>query len=203
MPDPGLDDVVVCRLVPVAASRPVSLASAVDDVRIERLHGGVVEAKPLDGFRSHAVYEHVSAGYKTPQCLSANFLLQVELDAALVAVQVKERPGHPRVAQGPVVPGGVASSVLDFDHVSAEVRENVGRQRPHHDPGQVQHPDTGERACWSGHAVGAEKSAAPSRSVSSGHRDSPPRRQMKRPTARCQNGSEPNSSRQDQRCRVE
>src|SRR6185503_169396 len=79
-------------------------------------------------------------------------LLQVQNHRALVAVDVEEDRAHARMAERPRLPDHVAVGRLDLDHVGAEVGEDLRRVRPHHDRGEVEDADAGERPghCYSG-----------------------------------------------------
>ena len=92
-----------------------------------------------------------------PQQRFAPFrLLQVEHEAALAAVEVQVEVPHAAVLHRRHVAHVVAFVRLDLDDVGAELGEDLGRERTHHDGGEVEDPSPRTRdlaccvACYSG-----------------------------------------------------
>jgi hypothetical protein len=113
---------------------------AVDDRRVPRAHGLVVDAELP--YRAHAVVldQHVRAIGQAQEQLLAFRVLQIQLDALLVPVQVDEVR---RVASVEGRPPGTRdvprAGRLHLDHAGAEVAEQGRGERPGQRVGQVQH----------------------------------------------------------------
>ncbi len=84
------------------------------------------------------MHEHVGALGEPQEGPSTRFILEIEHDAALVAVAAEKERGHARVASGAELPGGVALRRFDFDDVGAEVAELLRRIRAEHDRSAIQ-----------------------------------------------------------------
>ena len=165
-----LDDVVVGRLVAVGAAGAEAVGAAIDDVGVDRGDRVGVEAQAGDGPRAQRVEEHVGARHEAAQCGARLLRLEVEDDPALVAVQLEERPAHAGVARGPKAADHVALRRLDLDYVRAHVREDVGRERPHDDVGEVEDADAGQRPVAEVLRAAAARATPPASSRDAGHR---------------------------------
>lgn len=73
--------------------------------------------------------------------LLARALLEVKVDAALVAVQVQHRAAHALVPKRAVAFGG-----LDLDHIGRHVPQDPRPIWAHDDAGEVDHTHATERA---------------------------------------------------------
>ena len=152
----GLDHVVEGRAVRVWPFLAVAGGLDIDDFRVDRRDRVVAQAQALDRRHAHVVHQHVGALYQLLHGLAAGIGLQVYRDRALVAVDRQEDRSHAGVQRHAVRSHQVAFQALDFDHVGAVVAQDLGRQRPQHHRGQVDHPDAGQRAGgrWGGRLGG-------------------------------------------------
>ena len=110
------------------AVRPVlseSRDAAVDDPRVDRAHRVVVDAEAVLDVGAEVLDHDVGTPRQREEDLAAARVLQVERDAALVAVQVLE-VGAVAAAAGDVV---VGAGRLDADHLGAPVGELAHRGR--------------------------------------------------------------------------
>ena len=138
--EPGdrLDHVVVGGLVPVGSRAAESPGPTVDNRRVARAHRGVVEPEPVDGLRAHVVDEGIGALDEPHHGLQAAGILEVEHDAALVAVVGEEDRTHSVLDRGRSgATHRVAAGRLDLDHVRAEISEHLGRDGAEQDRGEV------------------------------------------------------------------
>lgn len=78
--------------------------------------------------------------------LLARALLEVKVDAALVAVQVQHRAAHARVPKRAVGAKGVAFGGLDLAHIGSHVPQDPRPIWAHDDAGEVDHTHATERA---------------------------------------------------------
>ena len=145
-----LDHVVVGRLVAVRPRRAEAVGRAVDEPGIHGANGFVLEAEPRRRLRAEIVHHHVRGLGEPEQRLPARLVLQVEDDAALVAIAREEERRHPRMARGPEPARRVALRRLDLDHVGPHVAQHLRRPRPEHDRGDVEYPNSRE---WSRHGL--------------------------------------------------
>ena len=135
-----LDQVVEGGRRRIAAALAEAEGADVDHARVDLPHRLVVEPEPLHCLRAHVVDQRVGAFHELQQRFLAGGLLQIQDDAALVAVQVEEertRPGAPARTGGAQ---HVAAGRLHLDHVGAEVRQHLRGGRAHDDFGDVDDP---------------------------------------------------------------
>src|ERR1019366_3225858 len=66
-------------------------------------------------------------------------------DAALVAVEVQERRGEAAALWADAPAHRVALGRFDFDHVGAQVAEQLSTERPRNDGGQIKNASTNQR----------------------------------------------------------
>ena len=146
-PRDRLDHVVVGGLVSVWTRTAESPGPAVDDSRIACAHRGVVEPEPIDRPRAHVVHERVRAREEPHHGLQAAGVLQIEHDAALVAV-VGEEDGPHRVVDRRRAGAAhrVPAGCFDLDHVRAQVPEHLGRDGTEQDGGEIDDPHPREGA---------------------------------------------------------
>ena len=94
--------------------------------------------------------QHVCFWYQAPQDFPAFCGLEVERDGTLVAVDRKEHRTHARVQAHAIGAHEVALGRLDFYNVRAIVAEDLRRERPEHDRGEVEDAHPGERTAHGG-----------------------------------------------------
>ena len=141
-----LDHVVVGGAVGVGPTGPEPVGDAVDQARMASPEGGGVEPEPFEGRAAHVRHHHVGAGHQL-RCGGRSLgLLEVESDAALVALQVEGEAVHPRRAGRWAVAGALRRQRLDADDVGAVVGQHPGRHGAHEDRGEVDQANAVERA---------------------------------------------------------
>jgi hypothetical protein len=137
-----LHEVVIDGLSGIWPALAVADGGAIDDAGIAAAHGLVVEAEALQALRPHVRDQNIGARGECERRLPALGRFQIERDAALVAVGLQEQRAHPFVPPRANPPHGVAARRFDFDDVGAEIAEDLGRERTHHDGRQVEHADS-------------------------------------------------------------
>ena len=142
----ALDHVVVGGVVAVGPVLAIARAEPVDEARIALRQRFVVDAEALCRRGPHAVHEHVGRLDEAQQRVASRPGLQVERDAALVAVHVEVHGRHARVAPRTGLPVRVARGRLDLDHVGAHVAEDLRGDGAEHVDGDVDDADARERA---------------------------------------------------------
>ena len=143
--DGGLDQVVEGAQRRIAAALAEAEGADIDDARVHLPHRFVVEPEALHRLRPHVVDQRVGRLRELQQRLLAFRALQVQHDAALVAVQVEEQRAGARAPAGTGGAQHVAAGRLHLDHVGTEVRQHLGRRRTHDDFGDVDDAQAGER----------------------------------------------------------
>ena len=151
-PGLGLEQEVVARPADERPGRAVAADREMDEARVERGEDVVPEPEPGEAVRSEVLDEDVGVGEESAQHVGAGGLLQVEPEAALVAVDREVVGGgpasrrsslaHPRRAPAA---GRVALGRLDLDDVGAEVGQEHRRVRPGEDRRAVDDADARER----------------------------------------------------------
>ena len=106
---------------------------------------GVAESEPVENAGPEVLEHDVGCGGEFGDEIAAGFESQVDGDAPLPAVLLREVRGQPA---DPRLRGAseVALGRLDLDHVGAEVGERLAARRAGQHPGQVEHPDAVERS---------------------------------------------------------
>src|SRR5215475_12340083 len=141
-----LNDVVKGRPSGVWARFRKSIRAAIDQSRIAFAQTLVIEAEFTHRLRPHGCYEDIRAVDQVEQYISLVFALQIERDAAFVAVQVEKRSAHSAVAERREVARNIAFRRFDLDYIGAHVAQNLGRIRPHHNRGQIDDANACQRA---------------------------------------------------------
>ena len=145
-----LDHVVVGGLAAARALLAERRERGIDQPRIDLRQRLVAEAERLERAGAIVLDEHVGGGDQLLQHLAVGLGLQVERDRALVRRLGQERGAHVAVVERLV--GAAAAALvgivgmLDLDHVGAQHRELIGRERPRQHMGGVDDPDTLERS---------------------------------------------------------
>ncbi|MNN48893.1 hypothetical protein D3C81_1633930 [compost metagenome] len=117
----------------------------IDQPRVDRGQGFVIQPQPLHGLRPDVVGEHVGVLDQPQQRLPSLGRFQVQHDAALVAVQPEEERAHPVIAARADGAGAVAAGGFYLDHVGAKVAEHLRGRRAHEYGGDVHHLHTSQR----------------------------------------------------------
>jgi len=92
------------------------------------------------------VEQHVGALGEPEQHAPGGFLLEIEDDRALVAIDRQVERAHGGVAHRAELTRGVALGRLDLDDLGAEIAELLRGPRPEHDGRAIHHPDAGQRS---------------------------------------------------------
>jgi hypothetical protein len=130
----------------VRAGFPVAGDRHVHQPRVDRPQRRVVDAQARRHARTVVLQEHVGAAGQLEEDLVSLGGLEVQRDAALVAVERQER-GVDAVAGGAAgggVPLPLAGDRLHLDHVGAQVAQAHRRERPGHRDRQVEHAVAGQ-----------------------------------------------------------
>ena len=146
----ALQHVVERGIVATGTVLPVTRTERVNDARVGFRDSGVVDAEPAGRARTHAVHEDVGIFHQPQQGVMCFGTLQIERDAALVAVHVHVHRRHPRMTIRSGVAVRVALRRLDLDHVRAHVAQDLRRDRTEHVDGQIDDPDASQwsRSRW-------------------------------------------------------
>ena len=138
----------------------------VDDSRVALADDLVAQPEPVHHAGPHVLEHGVGLLAQAEEGLAVGFVLQVEGDAALVAVDAAEVAAEVAAAVDPGLalggvdevfgdgrgrPRHVARRRLDLDHVGPEVGEDGGAEGPGERHRAVDDDDVGERACASAH----------------------------------------------------
>ena len=172
----------------------------VDDGRVGRGHGFVRQPQSRHRGRPHVVDEDVGVLGQPEHGIAPGGLLQVEHDAALVAVVLLEDAAHAGAARRADPAHDVAFGGFDLDHVGTHVAEDLGGEGAHQIAGQVEHPDAVQwcqvgllSAAWGCIVIGWWRPRWPARRRSQRHRARPepvrapsrPRRRVRRARPAC------------------
>ena len=90
------------------------------------------------------MHEHICGGDEPVERAPVHRVLQVEDDAALVAMQIEYVSGHAGVPHGLVLAHEVALGRLHLDHVCPHVGEDMRSEGPHHHVGEVDDANAAE-----------------------------------------------------------
>ena len=141
-----LDDVVIGRPPAVGPVLAPAVDAGVDQPRIALAQRLRPEPEPIELLRPDVVHEHVGPIDQPQQRLARRRGLEVEHDAALVAVDPHEQRGHVAAHARPGVARGVALRRLDLDDVGAEIAQHLRGIGPEHHRGEIEHAHARERA---------------------------------------------------------
>ena len=134
--------------VRVGAVLAVARHRDVDDLRVERAQRLVVHAQALGDAGPVVLQEDVGRARQLPEDLAALLRLEVDREAALVAVEREEArvDAVPRRAAAGDVAVPLARDGLDLDHVGPQIAEAHRGQRAGHGDRAVEHAHARERA---------------------------------------------------------
>ena len=139
----ALGDLIEARTLAVGPVLAEARDAGVDQPRVDLAQRRIVDAEPLFHVRPEVLDHHVGLGGQPAQHGNAARRLQVERDAALVAVQVLEVRSVPRATQS-VALFQVAWQ-LDLDDVGTPVGQLPRGGRSRADPRQIKYRVAGER----------------------------------------------------------
>ena len=146
-PAKRLRDEVEAALVGARPVAPVARDRAVDQRGILGGQDVVSEAELLHRPAPVVLDEHVGLAHEPEQDRAALGTLEIEREAALVAVQHQERRRDAVDARLAIAARVVAArQFLDLDHVGAEVGEQRAAGGAGHDLRELEHAHAGERS---------------------------------------------------------
>ena len=117
-----------------------SLERAIDEARIFSRQISIAGAEPLHG-AGRVVFEHHVGGLRQAMEQRAPLVgLQIDREAALVAVEGRKEPRGETIKPA----GVIAGHRLDLDHVGAEVGEDEPRRRAHDGMAEFKHANAGK-----------------------------------------------------------
>ena len=140
----ALRDLVEARPVGVGPVLAEARQAHVDEARVDLAQGLVVDAEPVLHVGPVVLDQHVGGRRQLLEDGDALGRLEVERDAALVAVQVEE-VGAVR-ATPPIASSSPLLRHLDLDDVGAPIGEMPRRRRPGARARQVDHLEAGQRS---------------------------------------------------------
>ena len=139
----GLEHLVVAGAVLERPPIAVAGQRAVDQALVQRPHPVVVDAQARGHRRPEVVDQHVGALDQPAQHAQAVGMLEVEAEAALVAIDPEEGPALARDG-GRVVAEVVALGRLDLDDEGALVAEQGAAVGTGHVAAQIEHDDAAQ-----------------------------------------------------------
>ncbi len=137
----GLDDVVIGGAAAIGAVFLEAADVTVDQAGVGGGERFVGEADAGGGGGADGVEQHVAGGGETLQRVLAVGRLEVEHDAAFVAVGGEEQRTHAFGAARADGAGDVAFGAFDLDDVGAHVAEGLGGHGAEDHGGEVEHGD--------------------------------------------------------------
>jgi hypothetical protein len=142
----ALRDQIEAAFVGVGAVAAVARHRTVDQAGVDFLEGVVAQAQPFERAAAVVFGQDVGLLHHGQQDLASLRMLQVEGDAALVAVQDHEGrrdPVHARLAVAARIVA--AGKLFDLDHVGAHVGQHHAAGGAGHDLREFQHAHAGQR----------------------------------------------------------
>ena len=123
----SLDQVVKSWQVGIGSALPEPDRRTIDDARIDFAYGVITKTQPLNRGDPHVVDNKVRLTQHFQQDRAPFAGLEVEGDAAFVAVHRHPLGGHARFARDPEPPVVVAIRGLYLDDIRTEVTQELGR----------------------------------------------------------------------------
>jgi len=142
----ALDDVVKSGTAGEWAVLAVAVCRAVDEARVDLAQALPSEAEPRHRLRTHIVHQNVALPDQRQQHRRRFLLFQIEHERAFVAVEIEKDMAHLAMPRGSGIAHDVAVRRFDLDDVGPEIGEDLRRQRPEDDRGQIENLDPRERS---------------------------------------------------------
>lgn len=120
-----LNQIVVGRARGIRAILAEAEQPGIDDARIERRDLVVTQSEPRHGLGPHVVQQHVGAPQHALERMQTRGVLEVEHDAALVAVGVQVDRAHALMPRRADLPHEVAARRLHLDDIRAHIPERL------------------------------------------------------------------------------
>ena len=143
-----LDLAVIAGLVAIRSGLAEAGHRAIDQPRVDLGQRGVADAEPVHHAGAEILHDHVGVGDQALDDLDRRRLLQIQGQAALVAVD--RQPGRRHPAVRPLARQRRAAHVLalaafHLDDLGAEQGKLVGTEGAGEDLGEVENLHAGER----------------------------------------------------------
>src|SRR5262249_4034957 len=133
----ALNHRVVSRQLRVRTGLAVAGNRAVDQARIQRGRGRVIEAELAEAAGTEVLDQHVGGLDQPPQRSRAGRRLEIERHALLVAIELVVERADAVDERSPAARIVAMRRLLDLEHLGAHVAEHHRRERTGDDPGQV------------------------------------------------------------------
>ncbi len=142
-----LHQVILARARGVGAGAPVARRRRVDQPRVALVQRLVSQARAVHHARTEILDHDIRLLDQLEDPLEVRGILEVDLDAALVAVEGEERVGLTVRARGKdaPLPHPFAVLLLELDDVGTEVAQDLRRERALQQRREIEHADPGER----------------------------------------------------------
>ena len=128
----ALNEIVVGGLAGIRSVVAVADQADIDQPRIDFAHVVIAELQPPHRRKPRIVHQHIGALAQPQQRRPRRRLLQVEHDAALVAIELQIKRAHVGVFGRAALAHQIALRRLDLDHVGAVVRQDLRGVRTQH-----------------------------------------------------------------------
>ena len=92
------------------------------------------------------MHEHIGGGNQRAQGRHVTGLLEIEDNAALVAVEMQKAASHSFMPVGAIAAKRIALCAFDLDHVRTHIGHDMGREWAHNHIGQIENADAAQRA---------------------------------------------------------
>ena len=140
----SLDDHVIGFLVAVRAVLAEAGNMTIDNVRLDRPHGFVIDAEPSDDAGLEILDDHIGLGRKLEEDLPPFVGFQIERERFFIAVEEDMGGGEAPTGAIPMA-RQIAAKRLDLDHLSPHIGQHARTPRPRRADLDGQHLNCGER----------------------------------------------------------
>ena len=140
----ALNHIVIGRPAAIGPVLAVAVQRAVDDGGIAGEDRIRIEAQTGDLLRPDVVDEGIGRIDQPPEGVARGLGLEVEHDAALVAIRAHEDRAHPGAAGRADGAGDIALRRFDLDDLGPEIAQQLGRVRPVDHRRQVEDTQPGQ-----------------------------------------------------------
>ena len=122
-----MDNIIIGGPFRVGPRLPKADQFHVDDFRIDLPAILIAEPKPRHGRGADGADDCIYILGDLEIGLLSFFVLEIEDDAALIAVRHQEKPAHPGIFHGCYGPRYISLGRFDLDDIGTIIRENLGR----------------------------------------------------------------------------
>lgn len=143
-----LNDVVVGRQSRVSPAFAEAVQSDEDQARVAGTQDLRRQSQLGEFLRPHVVDEHIGRVGQREQGFARSGLLEVQHDAALVAVDPEKQRRHAVFMGRSGIARAVALGGLDLDDVGAIVGQRLRRVRAEHDRREIDHAHAAQGGIW-------------------------------------------------------